>query len=147
MAMSIFAGKIDDADVAKEVGLEFEKNQFDTRVQALTDPGAYAAARGAAFKTVEASVLASYKAAAKAFQAAGLSDDQAKKMALQAAQNEKQTQMAIMRVQFPDSVDNLYSVGAARETNKFLPTAPMSTRRVSAPRRRAAPKKKTTKRR
>ena len=79
---SLALGKIDPIS-----GLDLEMKQYNTRLEALSDPKTYAAARQTAFDEMIVQVRKSYDDAYKGFLGAGMGTDLAKSFALQAANN------------------------------------------------------------
>ena len=79
---SLALGKIDPI---RELGLDLEMARYNTRLEALSDPKAYATKRETAFTEMIGHVRKSYDDAYRGFLGAGMSTDMAKQFALQAA--------------------------------------------------------------
>ena len=88
-------------DPVREVGLEIEQKQYNTRLLALTKPADYAAARAAEFDKLVQAVDKSYKSSYAGFTDAGMPHEMAKGYALAAAETEKQVRRQILETLFP----------------------------------------------
>ena len=86
-------------DPIRELGLELEQSQYNTRLEALSNPKAYAAKRQTAFD--EMLIRKSYEDAFSGFLEAGMPNDMAKNAALSAANNEKLVRRQVIETQFP----------------------------------------------
>ena len=122
-------------DPLAELGITLEEKQYTTRLQALTDPAAYATARALAFTGMKTAVTASYTNAFAEFVKAGYPSDQAKGSALAAAEQTRRVQRMIVEQQFPSSANALGNTSPVREAGAFEGSLGMSAPRRSAPRR------------
>ena len=132
---SIALGKIDPI---RELGLDLEMARYNTRLEALSDPAAYAKKRETAFGEMIVHVRKSYDDAYKGFLAAGMSTDMAKGFALQAANNEKLTRRQVIETRFPTNA-NMIGEMASIKVNpaSVMNFAGGQGARRAAPRRRA----------
>ena len=73
----------------KELGLDLEQKQYKTRLDALSNPQAYAAKRQTTFDEMVVHIRKSYDDAFTGFINAGMPTETAKSHALAAANNEK----------------------------------------------------------
>ena len=128
-------------DLWADLGGQAEEKAFERRVQALTAPGAYQAARAQAMTAARGAVSASFRSAYAGYIAAGISPDQAKALARQAAHNEYALQRGVVAAQFPGT-DELYALGANRAAG-----LPMSLPGMSAAAAPAAPARRAPARR
>ena len=150
LAASLAFGKIDPI---RELGMDLEQKQYKTRLEALTDPKAYATKRETAYDEMIAHVRKSYDDAYKGFLAAGMGTDMAKQFALQAANNEKLTRRQVIEVQFPTNANMLGQQATIRNTAGSVAnfaggqSAAPARRRAAPRKKRAAPKKKRATRR
>ena len=134
---------------SQQLGITFAQNQYDKRVQALTDPGAYAAERKAAYAKLAKAVDKSYTQALEKYTGTGMAVDVAKSFAMRAADNERQIQQQILEVEYPsgaNAIELSRSVAVANSNNYpgGMPAAPRRApaRRRAAPRKRAAPRRR-----
>ena len=126
----------------QQLGITFAQNQYDKRVQALTDP--YATERKRAYGKLAKAVDESYAAALQKYVNTGMAIDVAKSFAMQAADNERQIQQQILEVEYPsgaNAIELSRSVAVANSAN-FPGGMPPAPRRAPARRRRAAPRKR-----
>ena len=133
---------------SQQLGITFAQNQYEKRVQALTDPGSYAADRKRAYGKLAKAVDKSYADALEKYSATGMSVDVAKSFAMQAADNERQIQQQILEVEYPsgaNAIELSRSVAVANSAN-YPGGMPSALRRAPA-RRRAAPRKRAAPRR
>ena len=128
-------GKVDPI---RELGLDLEIAQYNTRLEALTDPKVYAGKRQAAFDDMVIQIRKSYEDAYKGFIGAGMGTDMAKSFALQAANNEKITRRQVIETQFPTNANMIGEQATIRNTK----TSVANFKGGPAPRRRAAPRAK-----
>jgi hypothetical protein len=135
LAASLAFGKVDPI---RELGMDLEQKQYKTRLEALTDPKAYAAKRETAFDDMIVQVRKSYDDAYKGFLGAGMGTDMAKQFALQAANNEKLTRRQVIESMFPTNANMIGDMSTIRSTAGSV----MNFEGAAAPRRRAAPRKK-----
>ena len=136
LAASIALGKIDPI---RELGLDLEMIRYNTRLEALSDPKAYATKRETAFTEMIGHVRKSYDDAYRGFLGAGMSTDMAKGFALQDANNEKLTRLQVIETQFPTNANMLGEMSAMRGNADSVMNFAGG---AAAPRRRAAPRKK-----
>ena len=133
---------------SQTLGITFAQNQYDKRVQALTDPSAYAAERKRAYGKLTKAVDKSYADALEKYVNTGMAPDVAKSFAMRAADNERQIQQQILEVEYPsgaNAIELSRSVAVANSANYpgGMPSAPRRppARRRAAPRKRAAPRR------
>ena len=136
---SIALGKIDPV---RELGLDLEIAQYNTRLEALTDPKAYAAKREKAFGDMLTHVRQSYDDAYRGFVTAGMGMDMAKQFALQAANNEKITRRQVIETQFPTNANMIGDMATIRGAAGSVMNLEGRQSRAAPARRRAAPRKK-----
>ena len=132
-------------DPIRELGLDLEQRQYNTRLEALSNPAAYAKKRQTAFNEMVGHIRTSYQDAFSGFIEAGMPTDMAKNAALAAAANEKAVRRQVIETQFPSGA-NFIGDMASIKTNggsvmNFAGSAQAPARRAPA-RRRAAPRKK-----
>ena len=133
---SLALGKIDPI---RELGLDLEMNRYKTRLEALTDPKAYATKRETAFDEMIVQVRKSYDDAYKGFITAGMSTDMAKGFALQAANNEKLTRRQVIETRFPTNanmIGEMADIKAATGSVVNFAGGQAAARRAPAARRR-----------
>ena len=135
LADSLALGKIVQI---RELGLDLEMARYNTRLEALSDPKAYAAKRETAFTEMIGHVRKSYDDAYKGFLGAGMSTDMAKGFALQAANNEKLTRRQVIETRFPTNANMLGEMATIKASPDSVMnfTGGQGARRA-APRRRA----------
>ena len=130
-------------DPIRELGLDLELRQYATRLEALTDPKAYATKRETAFTEMIGHVRKSYDDAYKGFLTAGMGTDMAKTFALQAANNEKITRRQVIETQFPTNANMIGDMAGAAGSVANLAggqsAAPARRRRRAAPKKKRAP--------
>ena len=132
-------------DPIRELGLDLEQKQYQTRLDALSNPVAYAKKRQDAFDKMVGHIRTSYQDAFTGFLTAGMPTEAAKNAALQAANNEKLVRRQVIETQFPTGANyigdmaNIKSEGGS--VMNFAGGAQAPARRAPA-RRRAAPRKK-----
>ena len=124
-------------DPIRELGLELEQRQYETRLLALTDPKAYAAERQTAFDDMVAKVSNAYSDAYDGFIKAGLSNDMAKNFALNAANNEKAVRRQVLETRFPT---NANMIGDAQTVRESAGGNMLGARARAPARRRAKPR-------
>ena len=132
-------------DPIRELGLELEQNQYNTRLEALSNPRAYAAKRQTAFDEMVGHIKQSYEDAFKGFIKAGVPTEAAKNAALMAANNEKLVRRQVIETQFPSGANFIGDMASIKDAGgsvmNFAGGAQAPARRAPA-RRRAAPRKK-----
>ena len=126
----------------RELGLDLELHQYATRLEALTDPKAYAAKRETAFTEMIGHVRKSYDDAYKGFLTAGMGTDMAKTFALQVANNEKITRRQVIETQFPTNANMIGDMATIRGAAGSVMNLEGGQSRAAPARRRAAPRKK-----
>ena len=131
-------------DAVRELGLELEQKQYNTRLLALTKPADYAAARAAEFDKLIKAVDHSYQSSYAGFTDAGMPHEMAKNYALAAANTEKQVRRQIMETLYPSGANVIGDASMVRDTaGSVANLAGMGggapRRRRAAPRKRAAP--------
>ena len=126
-------------DPIRELGLDLEQQQYNTRLEALSDPRAYAAKRQTAFDEMVGHVRKSYDDAYKGFLAAGMGTEMSKHYALAAANNEKITRRQVIETQFPTNANMIGEQATIRNTKTSVANFAGG---AAPPRRRAAPRKK-----
>ena len=137
-------------DPIRELGLDLEQRQYSTRLEALSNPAAYAKKRQDAFDAMVVHIRKSYEDAFSGFLEAGMPTEAAKTAALQAANNEKLVRRQVIETQFPTGANfigdmaNIKACGAS--VMNFAGGAQAPARRAPA-RRRAAPRKRAAPRR
>ena len=125
-------------DPIRELGLDLEMNRFATRLEALSDPKAYATKRETAFTEMIGHVRKSYDDAYKGFLGAGMSTDMSKGFALQAANNEKLTRRQVIETQFPTNANMIGEMASIKvNPDSVINFAGGQGARRAAPRRRA----------
>ena len=137
-------------DPIRELGLDLEQRQYNTRLEALSNPAAYAKKRQDAFDAMVVHIRKSYEDAFSGFLEAGMPTEVAKNAALMAANNEKLVRRQVIETQFPSGA---YFIGDMASIKKaggsvmnFAGEAQAPARRTPA-RRRAAPRKRAAPRR
>ena len=135
-----------EVDAARELGLDLESRQYNTRLMALTKPADYAAARQAEFDKVVAGVKKVYQNSYTGFSNAGMPHEMAKGYALAAANTEKQVRRQIMETLFPSGANLIGDAAMVRSMTGSIAnlagTGGQATRRRRAPRKRAAPRRR-----
>ena len=129
-------------DPVRELGVDLEIAQYNTRLEALTYPKAYAKKRETAFGEMIDHVRKSYDDAYKGFISAGMGTDLAKQFALQAANNEKLTRRQVIEVRFPTNANLIGDMSTIRGTAGSVMNLEGGQGRAAPARRRAAPRKK-----
>ena len=136
-----------EVDAARELGLDLESRQYNTRLMTLTKPADYAAARQAEFDKVVAGVKKVYQNSYTGFSNAGMPHEMAKGYALAAANTEKQVRRQIMETLYPSGANVIGNASLVRDTEGSVARlegmgggAPR--RRRAAPRKRAAPRRR-----
>ena len=94
-----------EVDAARELGLDLESRQYNTRLLALTKPADYAAARQAEFDKVVEGVKKVYDRSYAGFSNAGMPHEMAKGYAVAAANTEKQVCRQIMETLYPSGAN------------------------------------------
>ena len=132
-------------DPIRELGLDLEQRQYNTRLEALSNPVAYARKRQDAFDEMVVHIKKSYQDAFTGFLEAGMPTDMAKNAALSAANNEKLVRRQVIETQFPTGANFIGDMANIKANGgsvmNFAGGAQTPARRAPA-RRRAAPRKK-----
>ena len=129
----IALGKIDPA---RELGLDLEMAQYNTRLEALTDPKTYATKRQTAFDEMIGHVRKSSDDAYRGFLSAGMGTDMAKQFSLQAANNERITRRQVIEVRDPTNANLIGDMSTIKDAAGSVMNLAGGQ---GAPRRRAAP--------
>ena len=129
-------------DPVRELGLDLEIAQYNTRLEALTDPKAYAKKRETAFTEMIDHVRKSYDDAYRGFLSAGMGTDMAKQFSLQAANNERITRRQVIEVRFPTNANLIGDMTTIKDTAGSVMNLEGGQGRAAPARRRAAPRKK-----
>ena len=118
-------------NVWAEIGGLFEAKAFNRRVNALTNPEAYAKARTEALDAIKKASETAFKTANTGYIAAGLSPELAKENAMMSAKSEYANQLRVFNLQYGQGTDAIFNGAAAN-------SGPMAAvRNVMAPARRA----------
>jgi hypothetical protein len=112
--------KLADTDVWRDVGGVREQDKFNMRLLALTKPDEYAALKAGAIEGVKKATENAYSVALKQHLAAGVSMDDAKKAAKNAALSTKDLQMKAMKMRYPDADSAVYQQQTVRDTKAFV---------------------------
>ena len=89
------------SDIKRELGLTLSQTQYANRLQALTDPAAYSAARTALLDQVTAEVEIAYQKAFARYSNAGLPSEKCRAKAIAAARDVWDREMELVELQFP----------------------------------------------
>ena len=119
-AIQLADDKLADTDVWRDVGGYREQDQFNMRLLALTKPDEYAALKAGAIAGVKQATENSYSVALKQHLAAGVSMDDAKKAAKNAALATKDLQMKAMKMRYPDADSAVYQQQTVRDAKAFV---------------------------
>ena len=138
------AGASSQIDVNRELGLELEETQYANRLLALTNPTAYADARAVEFGAIKAKTANAYQVALDGLMAAGMPTEAAKNLALQAAANERDMSRQILELRFPSGANAIGDASLVSRANSI--TGDLN-RGIAPARRRAAPRRRTARRR
>ena len=137
-----------EVDAARELGLDLEARQYNTRLMALTKPVDYAAARQEEFDKMVKNVKKVYKNSYTSFSNAGMPHEMAKGYALAVANTEKQVCRQIMETLCSSGANVIVrrTEGSVARLEGMGGGAPLSAprRRRAAPRERAAPRRRLT---
>ena len=90
---------------SQQLGLQFQQDQYNKRLEALTSPGPYAAKRATAFNDMTTTVDSVFTQAMEKYLATRMPPDMARKFAMQAADNERQIQQQILEATFPSGAN------------------------------------------
>ena len=89
------------SDIKRKLGLTLSQTQYANRLQALTDPGAYSAARTTLLDQVTAEVEIAYQKAFARYSNAGLPSEKCRAKAIAAARDVRDREMELVELQFP----------------------------------------------
>ena len=131
----------------RELGLELEQRQYNTRLLALTKPAEYATARQSEFVKLTDAVEQAYKSSYDGFTDAGMPHDMAKSYALAAANAEKQVRRQVLETLFPSGANLIGDAAMVRSMTGSIANlegtgGQAPRRRRAAPRKRAAPRRR-----
>jgi len=134
-------------DPVRELGLELEQRQYNTRLLALTKPADYAAARQIEFVKLTSAVEQAYKSSYDGFTDAGMPHEMAKNYALAAANAEKQVRRQVLETLFPSGANLIGDAAMVRSMTGSIANlegtgGQAPRRRRAAPRKRAAPRRR-----
>jgi hypothetical protein len=107
-------------EIMRETGFARERDAFDLRVKALTEPLKYNAERNKALNSVGATVQKSYQQTYELFRQSGESHEKAKAAAKSAGMQAKQLSMKQFHVRFPDSDVQVYTQQKVKQANQFV---------------------------
>jgi hypothetical protein len=133
------------ASLWADLGGSYQQKSFDRKIQALTDPAAYANDRKAELGKIQAAAEGAFKTSFAGFQDAGLSPDASKAAAFQSARAEYANQMRVFNLKFGQGTDQVYQTVAGHSTSAGEMRTIMSGN-APAVRRRAAPAKRRPRR-
>lgn len=105
---------LDKDELARELGIARQEKQFETRIQAITDPGQYKTDRATAIDAAKDAIATAFEKAHQQYVAAGFSHKEASDLALAAAENEKKVQFHILNLRFPDFTNELAVTSVAK---------------------------------
>ena len=120
VAVKMGDNQIVNTDVWRDVGGVREQDQFNMRLLALTKPAEYAALKAQALEGVRKATESSYEVSLKQHLAAGVSLDDAKKAARNAAIATKDLQTKAMKLRFPDQDSAVYTQQTVRDAKAFV---------------------------
>jgi len=130
---------------SQQLGLQFQQDQYNRRLEALIDPGPYAGKRATAFNSMTASVDAVFTQAMEKYLKTKMPPDMARKFAMQAADNERQIQQQILEATFPSGAN---VIGMERQVaTANIRNYPGGVSAQRAPARRKPARRKPAKRR
>jgi hypothetical protein len=152
------------SDVWADIGGLYEEKAFQRRIDALTNPGAYAATRTTALDAIKLASQTAFKTAYDGYITAGLSPDMAKDNAQMSARSEYGNQLRVFNLQFGQGTDQIFQgstanlgtmgrqgtlalAGARRAPARRAPARRAPAARSAASRSAAAKKGAATKRR
>ena len=134
------------SDVKRELGIVQADKAYATRLMALTDPGAYYAARKKAFDSMTDEVELAYQKSFADYAGSGLSNEEAKKYALNAAGAIRDAKMDIIELNYPTSANSVGASSLARKVGSENFSGSLGGSKP-APRRRAPARRKRQTRR
>ena len=129
-------------DVWAEIGGLYEQKAFQRRIDALTDPGAYAIKRTGALDAIKKAAEDAYKTAYAGYISAGLSPEMAKINATNSARSEYHNQQSVFNLEYGQGTDQIFQGSAANKgtmgTQGTLAGAAPRARARRAPARRSS---------
>ena len=125
-------------DASTLLGLDFQAKQYESRREALLEPGNYARSRSTAFNAMKAAINTKHAVSIKHYLEAGMPPEMAKKFALQAAANESAIQQQVFELHYPSGANVLELNTQVAKRNSKIPgfEAAQAQRRAPARRRR-----------
>ena len=135
------------SDVKRELGIVQADKAYATRLMALTDPGAYYAARKKAFDSMTDEVELAYQKSFADYAGSGLSNEEAKKYALNAAGAIRDAKMDIIELNYPTSANSVGASSLARKVGSENFSGSLGGTKSAPPRRRAPARRKRQTRR
>ena len=129
-------------DIERELGIELQQKQYETRLLALTKPGDYATARKAMVDQMTEEIGLVYQQAFAEYSASGLPFEVAKQYALKSAAAKRDEKMQLIELNFPSGAN---AIGSASLAVNNRPKGLLPTRR--APARRAPARRRPARRR
>jgi hypothetical protein len=137
----IGAASGEGTSVWSDIGGLYEQRAFQRRVDALTDPVAYATKRAAALDKIKNASVAAYKTSYAGYISAGLSPEMAKMNATNSAQSEYHNQQNVFNLEYGQGTDQIFQGSSANKgtmgTQGTLAQAAPRARARRAPARRA----------
>ena len=134
-------------NAVRELGLELEQRQYNTRLLALTKPAEYATARQSEFDKLTSAVEKAYTSSYDGFTDAGMPHEMAKNYALAAANAEKQVRRQVLETLYPSGANLIGDAAMVRSMTGSIANlagtgGQAPRRRRAAPRKRAAPRRR-----
>ena len=90
---------------SQQLGLQFQQDQYNRRLEALTEPGPYAVKRETSFNAMTVAVDSVFTQAMEKYLKTRMPPDMARKFAMQAADNERQIQQQILEATYPSGAN------------------------------------------
>ena len=131
----IGAASGEGTSVWSDIGGLYEQKAFQRRVDALTDPAAYATKRARALDTIKDASIAAYKTAYAGYISAGLSPEMARVNATNSAKSEYHNQQNVFNLEYGSGTDQIFTGATAQAGPVAAVRNVMSG--GAAPRRRA----------
>jgi hypothetical protein len=122
-------------NIKRELGIELQQKQYETRLLALTDPKAYSDERKLMVDQMTAELGLVYQQAFAEYSGSGLPFEVAKQYALKSAAAKRDEKMQLIELNFPSGAN---AIGSASLEYRTKPRGLLSTRRAPAPRRAPA---------
>ena len=123
---------------SQQLGLQFQQEQYNKRLEALTNPGVYAGKRASAFNVMTATVDTVFTKAMEKYLATKMPPDMARKFAMQAADNERQIQQQILEANYPTGANVIGMERQVSSANTRNYPGGVAPRRAPAKRRKPA---------